>query len=266
MSEGFIIRQRRAFSLVELSLVLVVVGLLIGGVLTGRTMIRASELRSIPAQQNAMLIAIRTFKEKYNYLPGDMPNATSYWGLAGGANGLSVGCRTTASTDQKTCDGDGNGQIRAPLATDPGPEQIRIFQHLVNAGLFEGKFTGAYDAGGSSSLNSPNGKVPNTGWAIFSFNDQSGSAAFFDGVYGNTMYIGLYDPANPPDIGFLKPEEMWNIDTKVDDGKPGTGKLVVYSAGGLNVCTNTASSATLTADYLLTSTALGCLTFWRGQF
>jgi prepilin-type N-terminal cleavage/methylation domain-containing protein len=66
----------RGFTLVELSIVLVVVGLAIGGVLVGKDLIRAAEYRKFHSQIESYQLASNTFRVKYNAVPGDMPNAT----------------------------------------------------------------------------------------------------------------------------------------------------------------------------------------------
>lgn len=255
-------RRHGGFSLVELSIAIVVIALMVGGVLSGRSMIRASELRSITTQHGQLLNAISAFREKYGYFPGDIPNATSYWGIAAG-DGNNAACRVFESTTTATCNGDGDGQIRS---LTPGPEPTRLFQHLSNAGLLSGSYTGAYDGGGHSAKNSLSGKIPNSGWAIFYFNDQSGDPNFFDGVYGNVIYMGGFSAGNGPKIPILKPEEIWSIDDKTDDGKPATGKIVVYANVDLSNCTTTSLSSNLTADYDVTLTTRGCVIAWRQQF
>ena len=76
--------QRHAFSLVELSIVLVILGLLVGGVLSGQSLIRAAQLRSVTTQFANYRAAVFTFRDKYFALPGDMANASAFWGSAGG--------------------------------------------------------------------------------------------------------------------------------------------------------------------------------------
>ena len=68
----------KGFSLVELSIVLVILGLLIGGILTGQSLIRAAELRSVTTQYQGYVTAVNTFRDKYFALPGDMPNAIDF--------------------------------------------------------------------------------------------------------------------------------------------------------------------------------------------
>jgi prepilin-type N-terminal cleavage/methylation domain-containing protein len=71
-------KYQRGFSLVELSIVLVILGLLTGGILAGQSLIRAAELRSITTQFNQYVSATQSFRDKYMALPGDMPNATRF--------------------------------------------------------------------------------------------------------------------------------------------------------------------------------------------
>ena len=57
--------NKQGFTLLELSIVLVVIGLIVGGTVVGKDLIRASELNSIITQQNKIQIALNTFKLKY---------------------------------------------------------------------------------------------------------------------------------------------------------------------------------------------------------
>ncbi|PZU43073.1 MAG: prepilin-type cleavage/methylation domain-containing protein, partial [Sphingomonas sp.] len=71
----FSTRQTHGFSLVELSIVLVILGLLTGGILGGQSLIRAAEIRSIGVDFNRFSTATYTFRDKYMGLPGDITNA-----------------------------------------------------------------------------------------------------------------------------------------------------------------------------------------------
>ena len=73
--------NKKAFSLVELSIVLVILGLLVGGILSGQSLIRAAQLRSVTADYTRFVTAVNTFRDKYFALPGDMTNAQSVWGV-----------------------------------------------------------------------------------------------------------------------------------------------------------------------------------------
>ena len=67
--------QKNAFSLVELSIVLAILGLLTGGILTGQTLIRAAELRAVSTEFQRYQSAVNTFRDKYFSLPCDIRNS-----------------------------------------------------------------------------------------------------------------------------------------------------------------------------------------------
>ena len=70
------------FTLVELSIVLVIIGLIVGGVLVGQDLIAAARIRSQLSQIDKYNIAVNTFRLKYNVLPGDMlPDQASAFGF-----------------------------------------------------------------------------------------------------------------------------------------------------------------------------------------
>src|SRR6187549_3006919 len=76
-------RNQKGFTLIELSIVLVIIGLIVGGVLVGRDLIKAAQLRKQISQITDVNLGANTFKLKYNALPGDI----SYQkGLAIGLN------------------------------------------------------------------------------------------------------------------------------------------------------------------------------------
>ena len=257
--------QKAGFSLVELSIVLVIIGLLVGGVLAGRSLIRASELRSVNAQYQSYVAAVHAFRDKYFALPGDMANAQSFWGVA---HADPATCTTTASTTTATCNGNADGLI-TPTALFNEP--FRFWQHLANAGMVEGLYNGITQGGTSfsaTSANSPLGKVGGGLWYTHTFGSQLGLNYVFDGDYGNVLLYGGPLPNNYPMALLFTPQELWNMDTKLDDGKPATGKMVVrvLSSQGLSVCTDTADNTLMTASYLLSSTTKACNPFFRRQF
>src|SRR5579872_1884494 len=102
------------FTLIELSIVLVIIGFIVGGVLVGRDLIRSSELQSIITDKDRYKTAVYTFRSKFNELPGDMSDATTYWGVAGGnaSDNYTTSCDGNGDSQHTaTCNGDGNGQI-----------------------------------------------------------------------------------------------------------------------------------------------------------
>lgn len=225
---------RSAFSLVELSIVLVILGLLTGGILAGQSLIRASELRSVSTDTSKYSAAVHSFRDKYFAIPGDMPNATSFWTSLGGT-GADATCQNLSATGAATCNG--NGQIDNPVVINA--ERYRAWQHLANAGLIEGSYTGVADSGGAYHMtpgkNVPPSKIGNGAYHIL--NGGPGrtipaDASNFGGQWGlsnevrSSLSNGTYVPV-------FTPEEMWNIDTKMDDGRPAYGAIFSYKNASL---------------------------------
>ncbi len=75
------------FTLVELSMVLVLIGLIIAGVVGGRSLVQQAKLRSVISDIEKFDTAYNTFRLEFNALPGDMRNASSYWSGILGGNG-----------------------------------------------------------------------------------------------------------------------------------------------------------------------------------
>ena len=116
--------MQRGFSLVELSIVLVILGLLTGGILTGQSLIRASELRSVVTQIQGFQSAAYSFRDKYFAMPGDMRNAESFWGTD--PNGCPT--NTVQTTRTQTCNGDGDGVIERRTVGTGSDERFRAWQ------------------------------------------------------------------------------------------------------------------------------------------
>ena len=253
--------MRHAFSLVELSIVLVILGLLTGGILGGQALIRAAELRSVSSEFERYATARATFRDKYFALPGDMANATAFWGAADGATGVSATCYATASTGMATCNGNGNGQLDWGN-TATSAETYRYWQHLANAGLIEGQYNGAPNGAVGPNMrqsvrgqNIPASKLGQAAWYTEWAGPQPLASLWaWEGDYGNPLYFGVVVPTDIPEHPALTPSEAWNIDTKMDDGRPAQGRMRTYKN---NTSCNSNLSAS-TAEYLLSSTSLGC--------
>jgi prepilin-type N-terminal cleavage/methylation domain-containing protein len=254
--------KNAGFSLIELSVVLVILGLLVGGILAGQSLIRAAELRSVTTDFEKYVAATKAFKTKYESLPGDMPYAIDVWGEA---HATPATCVTTASTGTETCNGDGNGIVSPSVGSN---EAFRYWQHLANAGLIEGRFNGIACPSVSyctDAANSPSSKISNSLWLMWTWGIRGGTdPAIFAGDFTRMYLFGRQTTGAAPETNNLKTEELWNIDTKMDDGRPGSGTLV--SRNWSDDCTNAASGGDTSATYELSNSAIVCRAVFRGMF
>jgi len=108
--------NQKGFTLVEIAIVLVIIGLILGAVLKGQGMIQNSKIKSVIRLADELRAAAYSYQDRYKYLPGDDPQASTK--LGGGAT-----------------NGDGNGNIT-------GGEIGQFFLHLSLAGLISGSYTG----------------------------------------------------------------------------------------------------------------------------
>lgn len=212
--------QKNGFTLIEISIVLVIIGLIAGGVIAGRSLIRASEIRSFIQEIEKFRTDMHIFEAKYNGKAGDIVNATDFWGALS-ANDTT--CRTLSATDSKTCNGNGDGRLESH-------EGFRMWQQLSSAGLMGGEFTGTAGPLGPNdaipSVNVPVSTIENIQYMVQNF--QMGQFRYFDTVMGNILFIGESELQynNQPWVPFLTSQETYNIDKKIDDGDAVTGKVV----------------------------------------
>ncbi len=244
-------RCRAGFSLVELSIVLVILGLILGGVMVGQSLIKSSELRSTISETQRYVAAYNQFRDKYDAIPGDMPNATNYWGTATTCPGDSTHTQTTAAT----CNGDGNGAVD----NNGLNEKYLLWKHMADAGLIEGTYTGVpASTSNTSSLagtNCPKGKRKNVGYSAYYWQYMSGDPNYPDGQYGNFFFVGGYSPNDVTVAGTFPASEVADIDTKLDDGKPAFGKIRT-NWNSTNCVTATATSS---ANYAVNVAGDNCI-------
>ncbi len=248
-------KTRAAFSLVELSIVLVILGLLTGGIMAGQSLIRGAELRSTISDQGKYRSSLLAFRDKYGQLPGDFDSAVKYWGAqAGGtADGVDATCQalTTAATGTATCNGNGDGQINASTA-----EMWRAWQHMANAGFIEGQYSGVSSAANAAVIGSnvPRGRMGGSGWTWQGGDWNGGDNCDFP-QSDNRLAFGGQVTGNITMGAILKPEEAWSIDSKTDDGMPGTGGTLSWAPGCLPNCT---TGLTTAAAYNVSYTGAAC--------
>jgi prepilin-type N-terminal cleavage/methylation domain-containing protein len=240
--------SRQGFTLVELSIVLVIIGLLLGGVLIGRDMIRQSQLRSVTADVEGYFAATQMFMDKYNCIPGDCSNAETYW------------------TD--AADGNGDGRLGSSAAGVAG-ENFGAWQQLALAGFIKGKYTGIAGDGGANNalvgVNVPASKISSGGYTWYYYGMMSGDAARYDGYYGNFLWFGTQTPSTISSGNILTPAEAYQIDLKMDDGIPGTGNVRTYHSY-TNCNTGTAAAGATSTYNVASHTGIACFLMFLSGF
>jgi prepilin-type N-terminal cleavage/methylation domain-containing protein len=259
---------QNGFSLLELSIVLVIIGLLTGGVLLGRNLVHAAEMRSILTQFKSFQTAVIIFEEKYGGLPGDLTNATELWGRAdtGAFSGQCASPSTNVGTGNQTCNGNGDRKIGnwfdvVEVHAPDYYETFRFWQQLANGNLISGHYTGVRGPNAPThailDVNVPISRVTSVGWSVeyiepVGFVGFGGTLASFSGQY---MAVGLLVEDNVAEGPFLTPEDALSIDAKIDDGMPAKGNV---KAIWWDECTLASSVTDLDAGYDLSNSDIAC--------
>lgn len=245
--------RRAGFTLLELSVVLLIIALLAAAVFVGQTMVRNSRLRSVLVEMQGYVQAMGAFQEKYQALPGDFAGATALWGTsAGGCNG---------GTGTGTCNGDGNGRITSQTA-GTAFEEFRAWQHLAYAGMVQAGVSGAAGATFIRTVgtNIPSSQLIPAGWGLTSVYLSDAGVLNTDLPYvtgdmppNHVLWFGGSSRTNSGNqqTGVIQPREAQAIDAKTDDGLANTGKIVAQIntvAVGITPCLDGSNQYVMTED------------------
>jgi len=222
------------FTLIELSIVLVIIGLIVGGILVGRDMIEAAKVRATIAQYEKYKTAVYTFKTKYNAIPGDLTttDATAIGFAPTTRNGGADGTGTIIH-------GDGyieviNNGVCVQPATCPlqiSYEGALFWQDLSSANLIDGSFNSATDANITPTAANVGNYLPqaklgnNAYWLVWSMlgSPSVNGTAILPGNYFQLMGITPSGGTQFYAANAVTPIQAYNIDTKIDDGFWSTG-------------------------------------------
>ena len=189
--------SQRGFTLVELAIVLVIIGLIIAAVLKGQELIVSARLKSTITAIDAIRSASNTFRDKYNALPGDYANAQVRVGTPAGVTWASLG------DSSGVIDGDGVGGAA-------GDETLLFWNQLAAANLISGVSPLGTATIGDGLPSAPIG---------------GGLTIRNELVINKTAHWITLGSAAVTPTGVLDSEQALIIDEKADDGRPGTGSI-----------------------------------------
>ncbi len=216
-------KHSAGFTLVELSIVLVLIGLIIGGVLKGQELIASTRLKMTVSQWDAVKAAINTFQDKYVALPGDYASASTFINKDapnGDGNGIIGSTSVVTSFDASV------GMNSASVN-----ESEAAWKHLSDAGLIS-----SVDKIGSSYVLP--GRVAGSSFFIYYGN--------YGDKTGHWLRLQAGGAAGNPAMPALSPKEAGEIDRKFDNGSFNSGSIQSGSAGSGKCSIDNATSASKT--------------------
>lgn len=206
-------KSQNGFTLVELAIALMVIGLLIGGVLKGQELIENAKITATIRQIKAYDAAAMIFRNTYGALPGDIkrpnriPNCT---------NDNDMICGTA---------GNGNGKI---LESDTDPMQIELynfFPHLTKAGMIQGPEGGTLDQMSNIGYQHSDHNADNESYFIPEFPIPSSYGII--PIYRNRHVSGerILESGHYLYFASLSAKYLDALDSKMDDGKANSGMV-----------------------------------------
>src|SRR5215831_7259413 len=211
----FSIRRQAGFTLVEIAIVLVIIGLLLGGILKGQEMIQQARIKSAINDFNGVTVAITSYQDRYRALPGDDASASTRWTVQAPGKGNGNG----------TLDGFYNANDTSGTGGAPadGKESNLFWQHLRIAGFVPGLTQGT--GSGTPPLNAVSGIV--------------GVESAVVGTNGLGFTALIVCSSNLPDKVAIA------VDTQTDDGTSANGQIRAQ----LQTASNPATAASPAASY-----------------
>ncbi len=201
---------KKAFSLLELSVVFISIGLLIGAVSVGTTILENARVQKFIADIKKFETAYVSFETIYNQVPGSFNQADVYF---------DIDCQKVGFTGND-CNGDGDFQIEPNLTTAQNGEESKAWLHVYSAGLVERAYTGwrtqEVDDGGTT--------------LYFAKLDSDAPKALKSGQF--MFGTGILTAGTPTDEtiytlngAFMSARVGYEIDSKIDDGSAEFGKF-----------------------------------------
>lgn len=187
--------KQRGFTLIEIAIVLLIIGLLLGGVMKGQSMINSARVRSLANDLTGIEAAWISFQDRYRSIPGDYAKAKTH-------------------IDEQAEPGNSNAIV------DDGLEMGSVWQHLSSAGFISGAYTGG-SLSAQGQADCTEAICPSNPFNGF-YKISNSSNAMGSDVNSHELSTG----------GNIPVEVMYELDLKIDDGNPETGRLRAFDAAG----------------------------------
>ena len=251
MSDKYI-KKTQGFTLVELSIVIIIIGFLISGISAGQSLVKQAALNSVINDFTKFRTGILGFTARYDFGPGDFAHGYQFWGAVGGCTDTDI---NTGSHDG--CNGNGNGDLSVDHVTQSVYEAGLMWKHLGLAGFLNGTYSGLLPVSTAElGVDVPAGPLTNSGYY-----------AVYDSYYGlvplqDQISFGSTVSGNVPYGAVLKPTDAKSIDLKLDDGLPANGNLASGNPGANSSgsCSNGSGSEELAGatEYALDNDNVAC--------
>ena len=222
--------DRSAFSLIELSIVLIIIGLLIAGVTGGASLIKSAELRSVMNEARGYNVAVNSFYTQFDDLPGDYDvDVTTLTGDPVGDSDDVIEYINNASTTSYV-----EGVLAWAQLQDTNVIDTTLAFTNTDFDLAAAAATGALVA----DVDVPSSRVKGSAWVFDngSINSETKSMLILTNTpvetvtntAATTSYHFIAAGATVANYSIMTPSDLLSIDTKMDDGVGDTGSVVDF--------------------------------------
>ena len=223
----------KGFTLVEISIVMIIIGLLIGGTFGGLKLIENMQVNRTVQDLKAIEAAANTFKDTYGRLPGDITNPSARL-----PNCTTAPCSTAGNGDRKISPQNSATLWTAPM--DVTYERYTFWSHVQAANMMSLGVKNTTNM--SFGEGQPQAGV-NAGYRLVEYTGLGGCGVTFN----NAVILVATDPSSDMSASgasLIPCTQMKSIDNKIDDGQPTNGMMLGHGCG---------SDATCTATYVITN-------------